>query len=846
MELGAGRWDIRTNAHPDDPFVHAEPRDGNAPVQGWKLHLSAISSAASEVLARTLPVLARDRAPFKVVASPAALEALNRGEAGTSQIGKFITVYPADPQHAVELAVALDRATAGLPGPLVPSDRRLRPGSIVHYRFGDFRGRELETASGALVGAVEKPDGNLEADLRGFSYRSPAWAEDPFEAAGLSAPRRGRRAIGRRFVPTSTLSVSPRGTVSLALDVEEGNECVLKSARRHSVASPDRPGIDALSYLSQERDVLRGFSGDPRFPQMLGWTEEDDEAWLALSLVPGHSLAEAMGTSGGGLAEEDVIRVGVALARALSAIHSRGYVFRDLAASNVQIDSSGAVGLLDFELACLAGAADPLPCVGTRGYCSPQQAGKAVPALSDDVYSLGAILYLMATGADPRLSPDPFDLLSRPLHLMAPHLDARLEEVIGRCLAIDPAERFATAGEVAAELVDLGTGPRRELARPSPPSPESDRALAGQLGESLAADVHAWGEEPHDASLYSGRAGIVLALAELSNELRERSLRVALTEAADHLRTPSSADHGGLYAGPAGVGLALLRAGQVLGDQNLITESLDLSRAVARAPSVGCDLVSGLAGELRFHTLVAAATRRPAAAAAAEECARLLVERARSDGDEAWWPRNTDLGPGAAQIGYAHGAAGIADALLEHHEQTGSEVPIETIRSAIRWIARSATASGEGLDWPASSGGVPGAPMWCHGATGVARLLLRASRHAALGLEHDLLSRATVAIAAARSTIGPVACHGLAGSIDLLIDAWRETGDAAALSQARELGALLRAYVRRAPTGAIATGDSPHRADPSLMTGYAGVALAFLRLSDPRLPHWSDCERVAP
>src|SRR4030095_5472072 len=111
--------------------------------QGWKLHVSAQPASAHTVLARCLPVLRHRHCSFKVAASAAVVSQLNAGIGGQSQIGKFITVYPATDVEAVQIAFDLDVATRGLAGPAIPSDRRLCGGSLVHYRFGSFGGKLL-------------------------------------------------------------------------------------------------------------------------------------------------------------------------------------------------------------------------------------------------------------------------------------------------------------------------------------------------------------------------------------------------------------------------------------------------------------------------------------------------------------------------------------------------------------------------------------------------------------------------------------------------------------------------------------------------------------------------------
>ena len=124
-------WRVEERDNPDEPWIVARPLDSVLPAQGWKLHVSATLSSALDVLTQALPVLVAARVPFKVAKTLETLASLNYGVAGSSQIGKFITVYPRDDEQAVDLAVRLDQATAGLTGPAVPSDRPLHPGSRV-------------------------------------------------------------------------------------------------------------------------------------------------------------------------------------------------------------------------------------------------------------------------------------------------------------------------------------------------------------------------------------------------------------------------------------------------------------------------------------------------------------------------------------------------------------------------------------------------------------------------------------------------------------------------------------------------------------------------------------------
>jgi serine/threonine protein kinase len=155
-----------------------------------------------------------------------------------------------------------------------------------------------------------------------------------------------------------------------------------------------------------------------------------------------------------------VCAVGRCLAEALQYAHERGLVHLDLKPSNVLLAADGQPMLLDFHL-----ARAPLRCGqpvpewfgGTPEYMAPEQLRtlesvrqrRPVPADVDaraDVYALGLLLYEALGGALPAQGEPP------PLHRRNPDVGVGLSDLIGKCLAPDPAARYPSAGAVAADL----------------------------------------------------------------------------------------------------------------------------------------------------------------------------------------------------------------------------------------------------------------------------------------------------------------------------------------------------------------------------------------------------------
>jgi hypothetical protein len=101
----------------EDPasfWTLAVPDGRRLATHGWKLHVSATERDAIPTLQKCLPGLFSEGAHFKFAASSASLRQLNSGEAGPTQVGKFLTVYPRTDEAALTLAAMLDRTTLGL------------------------------------------------------------------------------------------------------------------------------------------------------------------------------------------------------------------------------------------------------------------------------------------------------------------------------------------------------------------------------------------------------------------------------------------------------------------------------------------------------------------------------------------------------------------------------------------------------------------------------------------------------------------------------------------------------------------------------------------------------------
>ena len=186
------------------------------------------------------------------------------------------------------LALALDRATLAASGPRIASDRPLRPGSLVHYRYGTFGSAYVQTPIGALVPTLRTPSGALVPDQRGTAFEPPSWASDPFVAAGVVelAPARPRLLAGRYF-RTATIHEAPTSEVVLAVDIRDARRCVIKSVRDDLTLGDTT--LPASSLLLREAEVLRALAG-AGVPAVHDTFHEHGRAYLVLEDIEGETF----------------------------------------------------------------------------------------------------------------------------------------------------------------------------------------------------------------------------------------------------------------------------------------------------------------------------------------------------------------------------------------------------------------------------------------------------------------------------------------------------------------------------------------------------------------------------
>ncbi len=259
------------------------------------------------------------------------------------------------------------------------------------------------------------------------------------------------------------------GDVYAAEDLQLRRLVALKTLPPETASDPDR-----LHRFRREAQAVAALN-HPNIVTLYGVEEADGVHFLTMELVEGRTLGELI--PGGGLPLTKLLDIAVPLADAVRAAHERGVVHRDLKPANVMVNAEGRVKVLDFGLAKNISSSDArsdseaatatqltaqFQVVGTAAYMSPEQAqGRTVDARSD-IFSLGVVLYEMATGVRPFVGDSVVAVMSAIVRDTPPPpsdvnrlVPVELDRAIRRCLAKEPDRRYQTATDLRNDLDDL-------------------------------------------------------------------------------------------------------------------------------------------------------------------------------------------------------------------------------------------------------------------------------------------------------------------------------------------------------------------------------------------------------
>ncbi len=416
-------------------------------------------------------------------ADAALLEKLLRGQLPPADAERFAAAY-ADDRALEPLARALAADES-----LLDAMKKRPPAPVT---AGDSQAEKLVRR---LVAAVSR---------RAETVVLPAEAADDGPAGGLAetvAPGGGGDDESEPMPTTleyfrieKVLGEGGMGTVYLAEDTRLGRKVAVKTLKKEIAKKPgakDRFFREARTAAKLEHDhiIPIHYVGESR-----------GVPFLAMPFLKGWPLDAHIMKTKALLPTAEVLRIGREVALGLAAAHEAGLIHRDIKPANIWLEAPhGRVKILDFGLARSQGEEGNLTAsgavMGTPAYMAPEQArGKPVDARAD-LFSLGVMLYEMATGKKPFTGPDMMSILTS-LALddpakadeVNPAVPPKLADLIARLMAKEPGRRPMSAAAVADELMHLTMQTTRPTFEALPELP-----AAAPASGPVAAAADPWG-----------------------------------------------------------------------------------------------------------------------------------------------------------------------------------------------------------------------------------------------------------------------------------------------------------------------------------------------------------------
>ncbi|GAA3217543.1 class III lanthionine synthetase LanKC [Nonomuraea helvata] len=636
--------------------------------QGWKIHASATPENAEKILETVWDYCVPRQFSFKFLKSPRVLAARNGkyGERGSA--GKFITVYPADDQQLEQILHELGPLLDGESGPYILSDLRWRSGPL-YVRYGAFVERTVKGENGETVYCIEDPDGRLVPDVRGPSFRPPAWATLPACLEEAVADRNKGTLRDFPFRATKAFHFSNGGGVYYATDTRTGEAVVMKEAR--PLAGLDQQGRDAVARLEQEHWAMRKLEGLPWIPKVIDYRIGHEHYFLVREHVDGQPLAKEIDRRNPLMREHRAAgdfaayaawatKIIATVEEAVEAMHGRGVVFGDLHPANILIRPDDTIAFIDLEAATEASENATQPMAAPGFVAPPSYRGTAI-----DRYCLACLKIAFFLPMTPLLpwGTDKGDRLLKAITDHFPLPDGFAEQVRAD---LGPDAHWAplvglTAAPQPLSWPEAGPGAWPELRAGlaggilAAATPErADRLYPGDISQFLG---------PYGGVNFAhGAAGVLWALRQADAEVPEEHLRWF----ADHARALKEAPPG-FYDGWSGIAYAL----HELGLPDEARGHLDRVHGLKPEQAPVGGLYSGLPG-------VGLTLLHFAAETGAEE----LHEQA---GTLAEWLIDHPLPPrGPVLPGLMHGGAGIALFLLRLYETSPDPLLLQHAEAALR------------------------------------------------------------------------------------------------------------------------------------------------------------------
>jgi len=262
------------------------------------------------------------------------------------------------------------------------------------------------------------------------------------------------------------------GTVYLSHDPYYGRDVAIKLYSVDAGGDDERARIARKMFLSEAHMV--GMLQHPNILPIYDAGEEDGRCYIVTEHVHGARTLATYCRPDNLLRLDDVVELMFKCAKALHYAHTRGVIHRDVKPSNIMLTTDSDVRVIDFGIALIAGAeiSGISGIAGSPSYMSPEQVQGLDLTSRSDLYSLGALMYELLTGVRPFRAGNLAKLLHQivyatpvPIHSLRSDVPEEIEQVVAVAMQKDPARRYQTGLDLAAELTRVHQKLRQQYSR---------------------------------------------------------------------------------------------------------------------------------------------------------------------------------------------------------------------------------------------------------------------------------------------------------------------------------------------------------------------------------------------
>ncbi len=291
------------------------------------------------------------------------------------------------------------------------------------------------------------------------------------KALSTAATRNVPEKIGK-YAVIKEVGRGSTGVVYLSHDAYYGRDVAIKVYTIDAGGDEERARVARKMFLSEAH--LVGMLQHPNILPIYDAGEENGYCYIVTEHVHGARTLAAYCRSDNLLRVDDTVEIVYKCAKALHYAHSRGVIHRDVKPSNVMLTQDSDVRIIDFGIAIVADSdiSRIEGIAGSPSYMSPEQVQSLELTNRSDLYSLGAVMYELLTGQRPFRAGNLQKLLHQivyatpaPIHTLRAEVPEELENVVAVALQKDPAKRYKSGLDFAAELTRVHQKLREQNAR---------------------------------------------------------------------------------------------------------------------------------------------------------------------------------------------------------------------------------------------------------------------------------------------------------------------------------------------------------------------------------------------